>query len=191
MSCLFQPCLFFLSFLPLWISVAFQDVMSILTPKANLWTEIISLVLLALGTVVSSIVVISQMHRQRRRIMSHCNKPTIKSATKQKAITAEYLLSYILPLFTFDFLQWTEVVLFLLFFATLAFLCLKHHYVYANIVLELCGYTCYDCTLENVDGSSFDVVVISKDELSGMLNCSICYVTLGGEYGLGVRTPNA
>ncbi len=191
MSCWFQRSLFFLSFLPLWISVAFMDVISILESKTNLWTEIISLVLLALGTVFSLIVVITQMRRQRQRIMSHCNKPTIKSATKQKAVTAEYLLSYILPLFTFEFTQWKEVMLFLIFFVILTVLCLKHHYVYANIVLEFCGYTCYDCALENVDGSTFDTVIISKDELSGMLNCPICYVTLGGEYGLGVRTPNA
>ncbi len=191
MSRLFQSSLFFLSFLPLWLSVAFKDVMSIQESKTNLWTEIISLVLLSLCTIASLIVVIAQMRRQRRRIMNYCNKPTIKSATKQKAVTAEYLLSYILPLFAFDFTQWQEVVLFLLFFVILAFLCLKHHYVYANIVLELRGYTCYDCTLVNVGGNSFDTVVISKDELSGMLNCPICYVALGGEYGLGVRMPNA
>lgn len=188
---LFQPCLFFLSFLPLWLSVAFLDGMSIWGSKTNLWTEIISLVLLALGTVVSSIVVVMQMRRQHQKTLGSCDKPIIKSATKQKAVTAEYLISYILPLFTFEFTQWKEVVLFLIFFVTLAILCLKHHYVYANIVLELRRYTCYDCTLENVDGSTSDTVIISKDELSRMLNCPICYVTLGGEYGLGVRTPNA
>ncbi len=191
MSCWFERSLFFLSFLPLWLSVAFLDGMSIWESKTNLWMEIISLVLLALCTVISSIVVITQMRRQRQRITGHCNKPTIKSATKQKAVTAEYLLSYILPLFTFKFTQWTGVAQFSFFFFILAVLCLKHHYVYANVVLELCGYTCYDCTLENVDGSTFDTVIISKDKLSGMLNCPICYVTLGGEYGLGVKMPSA
>ncbi|MBQ1502206.1 MAG: hypothetical protein IIZ45_06305, partial [Firmicutes bacterium] len=30
----------------------------------------------------------------------------VLSATEEKTITAEYLLSYILPLFAFDFTQW-------------------------------------------------------------------------------------
>lgn len=51
MACLFQPCLFFLSFLPLWLSVAFMDVMSILESEPDLWTEKISLILLFLGIV--------------------------------------------------------------------------------------------------------------------------------------------
>lgn len=191
MSRLFQPCLFFLSFLPLWLSVGFMDAMSIAGPKVNLWTEIISLAMMLLGTLVSMIVVATQMHRQRQRTAGSCTKPVVESTTKQKAVTAEYLLSYILPLFAFDFTKWKQVILFLIFFATLAFLCLKHHYVYANIVLELCGYTCYDCTLANVGGGSFETVVISKNELTGMLNCPISYVPLGGEYGLGIRTPNA
>lgn len=190
MACLFQPCLFFLSFLPLWISVVFMDVMSILGSEPDLWTEKISLILLFLGIVFSSVVVAAQMRRKLRQASGHCVEPTIKRATKQKAVTAEYLLSYILPLFTFRFTKWQSVVLFLLFFATLAFLCLKHHYVYANIVLELCGYTCYDCTLTYADGTDFDAVLISREELTGMLNCPICYVALGGEYGLGVRRPS-
>lgn len=188
MSILFLPSLFFLSFLPLWLSVAFIDVLSILESNANLWTEAVSLVLIVLGTLASSWIVITQM---RRQTMSNYTEPTIKRASKQKAVTAEYLLSYILPLFAFDFTKWTQVVLFLIFFATLAFLCLKHHYVYANIVLELRGYTCYECSLQNTDGSEFETVVVSANELTGMLNHRIHYASLGGGYGLNFRDPNA
>lgn len=41
-------------------------------------------------------------------------------------ITAEYLLSYILPLFAFDFTKWDEVVKFLIFFLTFSYLCIRH-----------------------------------------------------------------
>ena len=37
---------------------------------------------------------------------------TINDAKESKTITAEFLLSYILPLFAFDFTQWDEVVKF-------------------------------------------------------------------------------
>lgn len=73
----------------------------------------------------------------------------------------------------------------------LSFLCIKHHFVYANIVLEVCGYTCYDCTLVKADGGTFDTVVISRQELSEMLNCPVDYADLGGGYGLDIRKPSA
>lgn len=186
MSIIFLPGLFFLSFFPLWVSIVFIDVLSIIESDANLWTEAISLVLIGLGTLISSLTVIRQMRQKM-----NCIRPTIEKASKQKAITAEYLLSYILPLFTFDFTKWRQVVLFLIFFATLAFLCLKHHYVYANIILEVCGYTCYDCTMVNSDGSKFETVVVSANELTGMLNHRISYASLGGGYGLDLMLPNA
>lgn len=188
MSVLFLPSLFFLSFLPLWVSVVFIDVLSMLESGTNLWTEVISLVLIGLGTLISMLTVIGQMHHQTGGAYT---KPTIKEASKQKTVTAEYILFYILPLSAFDFTQWRQVVLFLIFFATLAFLCLKHHYVYANIVLEVCGYTCYDCTLVTLDDNEsevpFEAVVISANELTGMLNHQIDYISLDGAYGLNLR----
>ncbi len=187
-SVLFQPCLFFLSFLPLWISVAFIDIMSMVETDVCLWTEKISLTLVGIGTALSLFVVVSPMKKRRE---GPYIRPTLHKAVKQKAITAEYLLSYILPLFAFDFTRWKQVVLFLAFFTVLSFLCIKHHYVYANIVLEVCGYTCYDCTLVKADGGTFDTVVISRQELSGMLNCPVDYADLGGGYGLDVKKPSA
>jgi len=190
-SILFQPCLFFLSFLPLWVSVTFIDIMGMIETDVCLWTEKISLACVGIGTVISLLVVASQIKKRRdgSRI-----RPSLRKAVKQKAVTAEYLLSYILPLFAFDFTKWKQVVLFLIFFTVLAYLCLKHHYVYANIVLEVRGYTCYDCTLVKEEGETFDAVfdavVISRQELSGMLNCPIDYANLGGGYGLDITKPN-
>lgn len=186
MNIIFLPSLFFLSFFPLWISVAFIDVMNIMGSDVNLWTEKISVGLIAFGVLISALTVIRQTRQKANYI-----RPTIEKASKQKTVTAEYLLSYILPLFVFDFTKWKQVVLFLVFFGTLAFLCLKHHYVYANIVLEICGYTCYDCTMKNSDGSTFETVVISSNELTGMLHHRINYVSLGGGYGLDIKSSNA
>lgn len=180
----FQRCLFFLSFLPLWVSIAFVDFMSICETRKCLGIEIISLVLIIGGILISSLVVAVQMQKSKQG--SHIHAKIVK-VSKQKAVTAEYLLSYILPLFAFDFTKWKQVVLFLIFFATLAFLCLKHHYVYANIVLELWGYTCYDCTLKKEDENEFEAVVISADELTGMINHDINYTRMNGGYVLHLK----
>ena len=52
---------------------------------------------------------------------------TIVDAKENKSIITDYMLSYILPLFVFDFTQWDGVVMFLIFFITLGFLCIKHN----------------------------------------------------------------
>lgn len=62
---------------------------------------------------------------------------------------AEYLLSYILPLFAFDFTVWNGVVLFLIFFTILGFLCIKHNYFSVNIILEMAEFRFYNC-IDNV-----------------------------------------
>lgn len=186
MNILFLPGLFFLSFFPLWIVVACIDGLNIITSDVNLWTERISLVLIALGTLVSLLAVNRQMNQRM-----NCIRLTIERASKKKTVTAEYLLFYILPLLAFDFTKWKQVALFLTIFIILTFLCLKHRYVYANIILELCGYTCYDCTMKYSDGRPFETVVISPNELTGMLNHQIDYVRLGEGYGLEPKSSNA
>ena len=92
------------------------------------------------------------------------------SAIKEKSITTEYLLSCILPLFAFDFTNWQKVILFLVFFATLSFLCLRNNNVYSNIFLELKKYNFYTCEVVNKDDIKSTVLVISKNNLSKNVN---------------------
>ena len=75
-----------------------------------------------------------------KKNMSGAQEYIIDSVEEEKAISAEYLLSYILPLFAFDFTVWHQVALFLVFFFVLAFLCIRHNYFSVNILLELSGY---------------------------------------------------
>lgn len=91
---------------------------------------------------------------------------TIQKAKESKTITAEFLLSYILPLFAFDFTQWDEVVKFLIFFLIFGYLCIRHNIFSVNIVLELMHYRMYECRLMNTDGKEIKRTVISKDMLS-------------------------
>lgn len=183
MSKLFTCALYFLSYAPLWISVLFIDVKSICEHGTELWTEKISIGCIVVFTLVSLIVLKNGLNIG---IKDGSNHHTIKGVVEKKSITAEFLLSYILPLFAFNFTLWNEVVLFLIFFLTLAFLCIKHNYFSINIVLELFNFQFYDCTLENEDGQETTQMVISRRKLNGCIGDEIYLKALNNEIKLDV-----
>ena len=132
MSLILSFCIFYLSFTPLWISVVFVDIMSIVKCSPTIWTEKISIVLILIVFILSMLFLYFGL---KGRNGDNVEKYTLKSAYEEKSITVEYLLSYILPLFAFDFTTWEGVALFAIFFATLGFLCIKHSFFCVNIVL--------------------------------------------------------
>ena len=111
---------------------------------------------------------------------------TIDSMEEEKAITAEYLLSYILPLFAFDFTVWHQVVLFSVFFFVLAFLCIRHNYFSVNILLELFGYRFYRCCLRNEDGVTISKVIITKERLLNRKTERILIRPINNEYSTDI-----
>ena len=98
--------------------------------------------------IISFIVVYSYLHSKR---MDNINRCIVENAEECKTITSDFFISYVLPLFAFDFTQWAGVFEFLVFFAALAFLCIKHNHLSVNIVLELMGFRMYKCLLLNSD----------------------------------------
>lgn len=96
--------------------------------------------------------------------------------------TAEYLLSYILPLFAFDFTVWNEVILFLIFFSVFAFLSIRHNHFSVNVLLELMQYRFYSCELENEDGVSISKTVVCKETLSAQVGGTILVRAINNEY---------
>ena len=95
--------MFFLSFSPLWISVLFIDIKNIYEGNLNLWTEVISISLIVIFTIISMVVLLCELNP---RNANNKQEYILVSAKDEKTITAEYLLSYILPLFAFDFTVW-------------------------------------------------------------------------------------
>ena len=179
MSALFTLCLFFLSFAPLWLSVLFLDGMSIYSGSESVCTEWISIACILLGIVLSGIIV----HRHlKSKGLANTVSLKVLARHEEKTITAEFLLSYILPLFAFDFTVWKQVVLFLLFFCTLAFLCVSHRHFSANVVLELAGYRFYRCTLQDKDGNESEKIVVSRKTLAYSVGSTIIVRTLNNEY---------
>lgn len=160
MSYIFSLKMYFSSFIPLWVTVLFVDLKSIFENADNVYTEKISVILICLGCLIC---VISPLEKHKT---FNTDKYVLSAVKEYKTVNSEFLLSYILPLFAFDFTQWDGVVQFMIFFIVLGYLCIKHNYFSVNIILELKGYTIYECTLINSDNIEIERMVISKQQLS-------------------------
>lgn len=58
-------------------------------------------------------------------------------ARRANKLSAEFLLAYILPMIAFDYSTCKGIVLFLIYFCVLSFLCVRNNNVYTNIFFEL------------------------------------------------------
>lgn len=131
MNRLFKIAMFFTAFIPLWITVVFLDAMSIFDKaNKNIGAEVIDIGCIVVGLLSSTIIIFCSMRGVRENDYA---KYKILSVEQEKGITSEFLLSYILPLFAFDFTKWVNVVEFLIYFLILAFLCVRNNNVYANL----------------------------------------------------------
>lgn len=176
--------MFFLSFLPLWVSILFIDFMSIYTGTAYIWTEVISIALILVVSILSSFVLLYAFNPKDK---SGAQTYILKSVQEEKMITAEFLLSYILPLFAFDFTIWHQVILFLIFFFVFMFLCVRHNHFSVNILLELMKYRFYNCEIENEDKKIIHKIIITQNELPAKINNNICIRPINNEYCVQVN----
>ncbi len=144
--------MYFLSFVPLWITVLFIDIKSLVYGGGDKWTEIISITGILFGLLVSMIILFAKFY------MGDDEKYTLRlqDSKESKTITAEFLLSYILPLFAFDFTLWDEVM----------------------------HYRMYDCSLINADGKEVERTVISKNMLTTSKGKDVQVKILNNEYYL-------
>lgn len=173
--------LFYLSLTPLWLSIAFIDAKSLWDNTTNLLTEIISIICIGVAMLIATIVVILAF---RKKNISKTQRYTLTEVKEEKILTAEYVLSYVLPLLAFDFTVWYHVVLFLLFFLVLAFLHIHHNRLGANVVLEVFGYKYYECLLTNEDDIPIRKSVISRNDLITQKNEHIYAKPINNEYYL-------
>ncbi len=173
--------MFFLSFTPLWVSVLFLDIQSIIENKTPLYTEWISICVIVTLSILSGFILSQSLQVKKR---TGIQKYHLIHVEEQKSIATEYLLSYILPLFTFNFTVWDEVVLFLVYFLTLGYLCIKHNQLSVNIVLELFQYRFYQCEMETEDNYRVTRYIISREKLINHKNETISIRPLNNEYSL-------
>lgn len=179
MPILFMLSIYFLSYIPLWFSVVFIDFCSILRNDEYLFTEYIGIIMISIVTLICGIIVQNEM-----KDLSDAEQDiyTIKEVMEKKTITADFLLSYTLPLFAFDFTTWDGVILFSIFFVTIGYLCITHNYFCVNLVLEMKKYRFYECKLQNSDGLNVYATIISKDKLTAYVGADIKMKALNNEY---------
>lgn len=184
MSKIFLLSLYHTSFAPLWISILFINIKSCIENTSNRWTEIISIGCILISCLIAIIVLMVALYTNgTERTTTH----KLIFATEEKTITAEYLLSYILPLFAFDFTQWSQVILFLIFYLTLGFLCIRHNYFSINIILEVANFRFYSCSMENEDGKVLERRIISHRRLNGCVGETLYLKSLNNEYKLDIQ----
>lgn len=155
--------MFVTSFIPLWVTIVFIDIWEMFFRGGKIWkTELTFLenikcfisnnalqfisVLVIFIVVIISIISIEKIIHKREKANS--DVAVIQKAHKESFLSTQYLLSYILPLVAFDFGSLRDIIIFLLFFAVLAFLSIRNNNVYTNIYLELRSYKIYTCDIQ-------------------------------------------
>lgn len=186
MNRLFKVAMFFTAFIPLWITVLFLDAMSIADKSnCNIGSEVIGISCIIIGLLLSAIIIFCSMRGVKDRDYA---KYKILAVEQEKGITSEFLLSYILPLFAFDFTRWVSVVEFLIYFLILAFLCVRNNNVYANLLFEVKKYKFFTCEMQWVaeaDATPIQMTVISKKPLTAHKGNTIEVAALNKPFYLG------
>lgn len=178
--------MFITSFIPLWLAIIVADTWSAIESGIESWLfkdsvikNIVKMfkmnwvsVIVVLTILVLMLISILSINQFLKDKCSNNESPQIKikRATRANKLSSEFLLAYILPMIAFDFTEIKSVVLFAIYFAMLAFLCIRNSNVYTNIWLEFKGYKMFLCDLEaNRMGRKHtytDCLVISKHNLT-------------------------
>lgn len=188
MDFLFKVSIYFLSYFIVWISVIFIDLKSIFIDKNfTTITEWISLGCIFLLTVISW------------KIVSWFSKSTTKSqlrtyqidrAAEKKDISVEFILSTALPMISFDFTIWSQVILFLIFFISIGILSIRHNIFWINIYFEIKGYRVFDTMLLNNENKKFRTLIISKQYLPNFIGKDINLKAINNQYYIHIILPS-
>ena len=136
-------CFNYIAFTPLWVTLIIKDIISIVNNNENLYTEYISIFIISLIFILCLVIVYKKINKSE-----HYEEYYIKDMKRIKNDITEFILTYTLPLFAFQFEIWYEFILFLIFFLTIFLLNIKYNNYCPNIILELLNYRTYECTLK-------------------------------------------
>lgn len=170
MNVLFRIMMFISSFFPLWLSILILDlfefnITNIKTFKDSPLKIQLTIIAMAIFIFISFVLIIFVKANSKNENTSYI----LKNVNKEKSITTEYLLSYILPLVSFDFAKISNLILFGIYMLLLAFLCIKNDNVYINVILEFIGYSMYSCEVSYKNSLneeiSKNIIIISKSNL--------------------------
>lgn len=187
--------MFVTSFIPLWFSIIVFSIWKIVENSIDVWDKkskyiynvvksiekskvelsVIFVVILLVWTSISGI----NSFIKDRKSTKNNPKGKILRATKANKLSSEFLLAYILPMIAFDFGDIKDIVLFIIYFSVLAYLCIRNNNIYTNILLEFKGYKMYNCDIEcsvlEQKKIYHDSLIISEDDLTQMEENEIPY----------------
>lgn len=179
--------MFVTSFIPLWLSIVVLDVWNIISLALAKWETKINLVeniknvvckscvqVISIAVIIIlvlySIAGINSFLKKKLAVKNNHPMGRVKKAIKANKLSSEFLLAYILPMIAFDFSDPQKLVLFLIYFLVLAYLCIRNNNIYTNILLEFKGYRIYTCDFECMVANEkyvyHDSIVISKTDLT-------------------------
>lgn len=184
---IFQLSMYYLSFTPLWFTVILMDIFSMVNGESSLWTEYISIPLIIVVFIFAIASVRKGLNPERR---DNTQEYQLESAKEEKFLAAEFLMSFVLPLFAFDFTKYQSVLLFLVFFLIFGALCIRHNYFCVNVVLEAMRYKVYDCTYQTFDEVLIEKKIISKRPLPQCGGDIFRIRSLNNEYMLDCFMPS-
>ena len=188
--------MFITSFIPLWTSIVISNAWGVCYEGRKDWRDSVgfckNLEIVAMNnkaTLVFTVVILTVLaisiceilcFIKEQKKSTNKKELIVTKARANKSLSSDFLLAYILPMVTFDFSELKGIVLFIICFTTLAYLCVRNNNIYINILLELMGYHMFTCDLKiNVNGNSYqrdDVLVISKEDLTARIDNEIsCY----------------
>ena len=172
--------MFYLSFVPLWICVLFQDMMSLFHRTGSSRIEKISICLIPFCFLVA----LSYINKGLKPSTSETQLVYIETVEEEKFATAEFLFTFIVPLLAFDFTTWEGVVLFCIFFAVFGCICVRHNYFCPNVMLDVMKYRIYNCELTDANDVLVKYKIISKRYLRTKAGEGILLKQLNNEYCL-------
>lgn len=191
--------MFITSFIPLWVTIILADGWDILgyivqrwhyvkAPGIDIWGAVFRF-LKSNALLVATIVIISMLlvtsigglnrFLKQKTVEKNLPEGRLCKVSRANKLSAEFLLAYILPMIAFDFSEGKGVMLFVIYFLVLAYLCIRNNNIYTNIYLELKRYRMYECDVECKVANGSHVyqnsLVISKRNLITKVDSDIKY----------------
>ena len=169
----------YLAFTPLWILVVLTDIFSIMDNEADLYTEKISIPFLFGAFLVALHIVRKELTSEK---VDNVQPMHLKNVKEEKFAVAEFMMSFVFPMFAFDFTKYQGILLFSVFFLMFGWLCIKHNYLCVNVVLEIMKYKIYDCECVNMDKIKYEKKILSNRRLIEQSNTTVLTRRINNEY---------
>ena len=171
--------MYYLAFTPLWILVVLTDIFSIMDNEADLYTEKISIPFLFGAFLVALHIVRKELTSEK---VDNVQPMHLKNVKEEKFAVAEFMMSFVFPMFAFDFTKYQGILLFSVFFLMFGWLCIKHNYLCVNVVLEIMKYKIYDCECVNMDKIKYEKKILSNRRLIEQSNITVLTRRINNEY---------